>query len=309
MRAAARDGAGAGADSGAEAPTGMSCRPCPVNSGTSFTGCANCCRFARSDCPLIGSNTSTFACRLFALHDVSARKLLCGEHFAPCAFHDHSVASCAARPAFQRRNRKSPLTLPTATGAHGRTDNGSAKTSHQAHQLRANPSGNRGQAASHPQAQVRQLQRRLGAYWLSTNAHSSDPKKPRGANHVPVAAPIEGGAVGPSSVASSGVAAPTAVDASQAATAAAVHRVAADKDSGERLAATPEVQSTSMRNPTASSAAHSVTIHLPLLAFNVSRQRQYAPSAPRGHRRPLSVGFCSVHPVFAGTPSCKGSPT
>ena len=143
----------------------------------------------------------------------------------------------------------------------------------------------------------------------SINAHSSDPKKPRGANHVPVAAPIEGGAVGPSSVASSGVAAPTAVDASQAATAAAVHRVAADKDSGERLAATPEVQSTSMRNPTASSAAHSLTIHLPLLASNVSRQRQYATSAPREHRRPLSVGFCSVHPVFAGTPSCKGSPT
>ena len=198
--------------------------------------CANCCRFARSDCPLIGSNTSTFACRLFALHDVSARKLLCGEHFALCAFHDHSVGSCAARPAFQRRNRKSPLTLPTATGAHGRTDNGSAKASHQTHQLRANPSGNRGQAASHPQAQVRQLQRRLGAYWLSTNAHSSDPKKPRGANHVPVAAP-------------------TAVDASQAATAAAVHRVAAEKDSGERLAATPEAPSTSMRNPTASSAA------------------------------------------------------
>ena len=210
----------------------------------------------------------------------------------------------AARPAFQRRNRKSRFTLAPASGTHGGTDIGSAHRSHQAHQHRNHSSGN------WPLAQVRQLQRRLGAYWLSINAHSSDPKKPRGANHVPVAAPIEGGAVGHSSVASSvPVAAPTAVDASQAATAAAVHRVAAEKDSGERLAATPEVQSTSMRNPTASSAAHSLTIHLPLLASNVSRQRQYATSAPREHRRPLSVGFCSVHPVFAGTPSCKGSPT
>ena len=171
----------------------------------------------------------------------------------------------AARPAFQRRNRKSPFTLAPASGTHGGTDIGSAHRSHQAHQHRNDSSGN--WPLAHSQAQVRQLQRRLGAYWPCVNAHSSGAEK-SGAESI------------------SHVAAPTADGASQAA---------------KGPAATPEAptRSTSMRNFTASSAAHA--LRCPSLAgVHCVQATPLCPLRPPGQsaatvRRPLprSSGLCA----------------
>ena len=167
----------------------------------------------------------------------------------------------AARPAFQRRNRKSPLILRIAAGAHGRTDNGSPQQSHHHTHVQA-PRGHRPPHRTQV-LQVRQPQRRLGACSPSVNAHSAGAKKPR----------LEG----------------------VVATAAASASSNAADDANKGMPETKhsdgpqEVASTSLHNPTASSAAHA-------LRHTFLRWR---PLCPGNNRMPAPPSSSHVPAAFA----------
>ena len=233
---------------------------------------SSCCHFARFACRLIRSNTSTLARRFFALHDVSAHMLLCGEHFATCAFHDHSVGSSYSTTSFSTAEPQ--VTVDTSERYWSSWEDGQWLAAQEPPGTSASQASKRKLATSMGATSLRQPQRRVGAYRPFVNARCSGAKKSRGSNC-------------PS---------PTADTPSR------FQRVDdTDEKSSERQAATPNVPSTSLRNPTASSAAHALRGIFPRFVHCV--QATTTSPAPRASIRlsaaaavrwplPRSSGLC-----------------